>query len=131
MPLQIDKLIASSVDAQSITLNGNSVTPKYKVYTALLTQTGTDAPIATVLENTLGDIVWVRNDVGDYLATSLGFFIEDKTYYTIFNNSNPLQYDLYFTTTGDINTLNIYSYFNRFPADEAFYYTPIEIRVYN
>lgn len=27
---------------------------KYKVYTALLTQSGTDAPVATVLENTLG-----------------------------------------------------------------------------
>ena len=27
----------------------------YKVYTALLTQSGTDAPVATVLENTLTD----------------------------------------------------------------------------
>lgn len=33
--------------------NGNPLLP-YKVYTALLTQTGTDAPVATVLENTLG-----------------------------------------------------------------------------
>ncbi len=32
----------------------------YDVYTALLTQTGTDAPVATVLENTLGavTVVW-------------------------------------------------------------------------
>lgn len=27
--------------------------PKYKVYTALLTQTGTDTPVAIVLENTI------------------------------------------------------------------------------
>lgn len=29
----------------------------YKVYTALLTQTGTNAPVATVIENTLGQTV--------------------------------------------------------------------------
>ena len=30
----------------------------YKVYTALLTQSGMTAPVATVLENTIGDINW-------------------------------------------------------------------------
>ena len=103
----------------------------YKVYTALLTQTGTNAPVATVLENTLGgDIVWSRNSEGDYSLTLTGAFILDKTYYTIHNNSNPLQYDLYFTS-GDINTMTIYSTFYGVAADEAFYFTPIEIRVYN
>jgi hypothetical protein len=103
----------------------------YKVYTALLTQSGTNAPVATVLENTLGgDIVWSRNSEGDYSLTLTGAFILDKTYYTIHNNSNPLQYDLYFTS-GDINTMTIYSTFYGVAADEAFYFTPIEIRVYN
>lgn len=39
----------------------------YKVYTALLSQTGTDTPVATVLENTanLGD--WTRDGGGTYL----------------------------------------------------------------
>jgi hypothetical protein len=32
---------------------GNALLP-YKVYKALLTQSGTDAPVATVLQNTLG-----------------------------------------------------------------------------
>ena len=42
----------------------------YKVYTAFLSQTGTSAPIATVLENTLGGtVVWTRTGVGQYLAT--------------------------------------------------------------
>lgn len=41
----------------------------YKVYTALLTQSGTDAPVATVLENTLGfDIQWQRLQSGFYYA---------------------------------------------------------------
>jgi hypothetical protein len=42
----------------------------YLVYTALLSQTGTNAPVATVLENTLGTtIVWTRDDVGEYIGT--------------------------------------------------------------
>lgn len=53
-------------------------TKSYKVYTALLTQSGTDAPVATVLENTLGDIVWSREGEGIYKATSANF-IDNKT----------------------------------------------------
>lgn len=41
-----------------------------KVYRALLTQTGTDAPVATVTENTLGgDVVWTYNAEGTYIGT--------------------------------------------------------------
>ena len=41
-----------------------------KVYRATLTQTGTDAPVATVLENTFGgELVWTRTAVGSYAAT--------------------------------------------------------------
>jgi hypothetical protein len=50
----------------------------YKVYTALLTQIGTDAPVATVLENTIGDIIWSYIDVGQYRATLTGAFPIDK-----------------------------------------------------
>lgn len=46
-----------------------AITP-YKVYRALLSQSGTDDPTATVLENTLGDVVWTRNSAGSYLATT-------------------------------------------------------------
>lgn len=53
--------------------------PKYKVYTALLTQSGTDAPVATVLENTLGTITWEYNGVGNYEAVSSGLFTSEKT----------------------------------------------------
>lgn len=53
----------------------------YKVYTALLTQSGTDAPVATVLENTLGGtVVWTRQSAGIYNATLVGAFTENKTY---------------------------------------------------
>lgn len=52
----------------------------YLVYTALLTQTGTDAPVATVLENTLGGtVVWTRDAAGIYTATLSSAFTEKKT----------------------------------------------------
>ena len=55
--------------------------PVPKVYRALLTQTGTNAPVATVLENTLGGtVVWSYGDVGIYLATlSVPILTADKT----------------------------------------------------
>ena len=56
----------------------------YLVYTALLTQTGTDAPVATVLQNTLsGAIVWTRGDVGEYTGTLAGAFTANKTWFSI------------------------------------------------
>lgn len=51
-----------------------------RVYRALLTQTGTDAPVATVLENTLGGtVVWTRSGAGDYQGTLSGAFTANKT----------------------------------------------------
>lgn len=51
----------------------------YRSYTALLTQTGTTAPTAVVLENTLGqDIVWTYTGVGTYTGTSVGTFTEQN-----------------------------------------------------
>jgi len=53
----------------------------YLVYRALLSQAGTDAPVATVLENTLGGtVVWTRDGVGDYSATLTGAFTANKTF---------------------------------------------------
>ena len=58
--------------------------PTYKVYTALLSQSGTNAPVATVLENTLGDIVtFTYKDVGTYNIISNGLFTEGKTIHLI------------------------------------------------
>lgn len=59
----------------------------YKKYVALLTQSGTDAPVATVLENTLsGTPVWSYSDVGEYVLTLAGEFTANKTFIMV----NPL-----------------------------------------
>lgn len=47
--------------ATSVAVNDALIAAQPKVYGALLTQTGTDAPAATVLENTLGGaVVWTH-----------------------------------------------------------------------
>lgn len=55
--------------------------PKYKIYTAILNQTGTNAPVAIVLENNIGNIVWNRLDVGIYNGTleEGSQFVQNKT----------------------------------------------------
>ena len=53
----------------------------YKVYTALLTQTGTNPPVATVLKNTTGGtIAFTYDNVGVYRAVITGAnFTTNKT----------------------------------------------------
>jgi len=54
--------------------------PLYKVYTALLTQSGTSAPTATVMENNLGGtVVWTYVGDSDYRGTLSGAFTQTKT----------------------------------------------------
>lgn len=54
---------------------------QYKTYVATLTQSGTNAPVASVLENTLGGtVVWTRDSQGHYTATLAGAFTENKTF---------------------------------------------------
>lgn len=54
----------------------------YRSYTALLTQTGTNPPVATVLENTLGlNPVFDYDGVGAYtIVDSSELFTNNKTY---------------------------------------------------
>lgn len=52
-----------------------------KVYKALLNQTGTNAPVATVLVNTLsGTPVWSRSGIGQYRLTLAGEFLQYKVF---------------------------------------------------
>lgn len=108
----------------------------YEVYTALLTQTGTNAPVATVLENTLGGtVVWTRSLAGTYVGTLAGAFTANKTALL------PMQLDLVGTETGaivswlDENSVNIVSVTlgdlpTVTPADSVLINALIEIRVY-
>ena len=66
---------------QSVASFANSYSLGYTVYTALVTQAGTAAPVATVLQNTTGGtIVWSKTGTGAYTATiSDSLFTLNKT----------------------------------------------------
>lgn len=70
-------------------LTGVGTINSVKVYRALLTQSSTDAPVATVLENTLGGaVVWGYVAAGRYTATLAGAFTANKTFITAGNGAN-------------------------------------------
>lgn len=61
--------------------NLSATTPQPLKYVALISQTGTGNPVATVLENTLGGtVVWTRQSVGSYVGTLNGAFKLNKTW---------------------------------------------------
>jgi len=62
-------------------LNGVSGNGSYKVYTALLTQSGTNAPVATIFNNTLGgNPVFSYVSVGLYRITLVGKLTANKRF---------------------------------------------------
>ena len=107
----------------------------YKVYTALLNQSGTNAPVATVLENTLGgEVVWNRISDGVYNATLSLAFVENKTFLNLsYNHEN----DVTGSSNGlmfrvNQNTIQLESgVIGDIRYDSTLINTPIEIRVYN
>jgi hypothetical protein len=107
--------------------------PAYRVYTALLTQNGTTAPVATVLENTIGVMSLEYSNPGTYYITSVefnGFADYGKVAVLLTNGGSG-----YFTsaqyvpsingiTIRTVNNLNI-------ATNDLMSGTTIEIRLYN
>jgi hypothetical protein len=117
----------------------DAVARPYKVYTALISQTGTNAPVATVLENTLGGtVVWSRTAAGEYEATLSGAFTTNKTvcFVTIGANtaSNIVSFKSFQSTT---SVVKLQAYNSTSTAgigtgvDSAILLATFEIRVYN
>ena len=119
--------------------SGGSSEPAYKVYTALLSQSGTDAPVATILENTLGGIpTFTYDGVGVYTITLTGLLTANKRTFNVFTTrlidgangetveSDEIQEDdnsiRFITYSGDTSSGNT-------PLNE--WTKRIEIRVYN
>lgn len=89
----------------------------YKQYVALLTQTGTAAPVATVLSNTLGGtVVWARTSTGLYTATLSGAFASGKTLMFTgtsdaqFNAASGSLFSVYQTQRTSNNVISLMSY---------------------
>ena len=104
-PNSDEQPITSNMTVASLaTLINSGSVAGYKVYTALLTQAGTAAPVATILQNTTGGtLTWTRQSAGNYTITaSSALFIANKT--MVFVNARAwLQQNffLYWNRTSD------------------------------
>lgn len=107
-----------------------------KVYRALLSQSGTDAPTAVVLENTLGgELVWNYIDVGVYRGILNGAFTENKTNIEkskiVWTDSSLVGDDLFYKVYKiDVNTIEVVNYFGGVEVNNELDKHFIEILVY-
>lgn len=103
----------------------------YEKYVALLTQTGTDAPVETILENTLGGtVVWSYQAVGEYRATLAGAFLSGKV--VIFHKDLSGGYRIFAQRLTD-NIIQVLTYDPTTPfagSNGRLSNTSLEIRVY-
>ena len=122
--LNLDQLIASLVPAPTNT---------YKSYVAVLTQTGTNAPTASVKINEIGNITYSYGTAGEYTINSSGLFTNNKTVIFI----GPGRYTvgglpILGSTVGSGSTIALYSRnLSDVGANTLIREVPIEIRVYN
>jgi hypothetical protein len=130
-----------TASVSSIATIANSLNLGYTVYSALLTQTSTNAPVATVLQQTIpGTLTWSRLGIGNYVLTSNGTpFTANKTQVFINNGSGntlssggsgtvyPTRWESTTTDTIAIATATTVAS----PQDGNLTNASIEIRVYN
>lgn len=104
--------------------------PKYKVYTALLTQSGTDAPVATVLDNDFNYTpTFAYNGEGSY-----SLILQDTVFskITIPTVSQQLDFDrVILIRPEDDNLISINTFSQEIPSDDILSTFFIEVRVYN
>ena len=113
----------------------NLAVAPYKEYVAILTQTGTSAPTATIISNTLGAVTFSRFIGGYYYVNSSSLFTTNKTFVSVPNSK---------VNTGDISLNNVNIASDSVIALETYNTSgvrtegtmlpnqiPIEIRVYN
>jgi len=131
--------VSSGGDDVNISITPGESTPNYNLYVALLSQSGTDAPVATVLENSLGGtVVWTRANIGEYTATLASAFTANKTMVLV---TTDAKWASGIITTAARNSDNDVVLYHFGETSGTFSYTDIdsgantgiyiEIRVYN
>jgi len=133
--------LAASVNGIEADTTGNIELPNsrpYKVYTALLHQTGTNAPIPEIVENTLGqNIIWTRDNIGAYYGNFDTYIPNNNEVIVFVNGSRDDIVVSAFFDSGEINLLKRQLYVD-FQLEEYgyngidnFQFVYIEIRVYD
>lgn len=92
----------------------------------------TGAPVATVLENTIGNVWFTYDGVGTYLVNSNSLFTSSKSMATIGSTFSGVQNGgLAGVLPGGEPSFYIFTSLNFSTSDDELLNTPIEIRVYN
>lgn len=109
----------------------NDVTPLYKEYEVLISQSGTDSPTIIEGKNEIGDIVWSREDQGIYKGILSGAFPLEKTFTylgTVTDGDLSTYYPSNFINTDD-STVYLYTNVGNL-ADNILNKTSLNIKVY-
>lgn len=128
---ELVEVVQSGANVQTTTQEiadlGGGGGASYLKYVALLSQSGTDAPVATVLENTLGGtVVWGYASVGNYTATLSNAFTDNKTAVLLSGNGGLLG-----SSINSTSQITIQSYNSGGDAEDEYIQTAtVEIRVY-
>ena len=105
----------------------------YTVYTALLTQTGTGAPVATILKNNTGaTMTWTRTGVGEYeVQTDINILGASDT--LVFGNiGETTKHDYFRWRVANVNLIEVTTYDkDGNPTDTVFAKGSFEIRIYS
>lgn len=132
-PERLGNVISAERNDEVVTLGqakGFGLAP-VKVYKALISQSGTDAPTAIIIQNTIGSIVWTRSNTGSYLGTLSGAFTENKT--LCFGGVNAGSTMIVGLQRNDANSVALSSIDSStsLGSDSLLYLTSILIEVYN
>lgn len=111
----------------------------YKRYVALVSQSGTDAPTATVLENTFNMTpVWSYGTDGSYNLTITNAFPDASKVFILISDGRYANFDATYiavTVVGIWSTTSVINFqtalTGNVQANSLLSNTPIEIRVYN
>jgi len=108
---------------------GERIAPK--IYTALLSQSGTSAPTATVLgTNEIGSIVWTRSSTGVYVGTLTGAFTSNKIWLICQKGDGSGSFVNGLLSSTSANTVSLSVTDNAGSVTDNFTNMSIEIRVY-
>jgi hypothetical protein len=121
-----------SIDSNTYALASAVPSIPYKVYSALISQSGTSAPTLVVLQNTLGDTITpLYNSVGNYTLRldALNLFTSTKTFILLNSSYNTNAY--LGIVRGDDSQLLVNATFNGSNSNNVISDASIEIRVYN
>lgn len=102
----------------------------YKKYTATISQTGTNNPVVTVLENNLsGAIVWTRITDGNYNGALTGAFPTASKTFLLIGQKNDTITSLTYADADNVNIGTI-NPITMLAEDGLLTNTTIEIRIY-